>query len=63
MSVVEMVLHDASALVPLIVEEFGDTPLLQARRLDALEAEIVHQSRQVRQRNKAAFLARQAVAA
>lgn len=36
-----LVLQDAEALLPLIVEEFGDTELLQARRRAVLEAEIV----------------------
>lgn len=63
MSIEEMVRLDAEAMVPLIEQVFGDTELLQARRRDALEAEIVRWNREARQRTKGAFLARQAVAA
>jgi len=58
-----LVLHDAEVLLPVVVEQFGDTPEVQARRLAELEAEITHQDRTVRRRSKEAFLARQAVAA
>jgi hypothetical protein len=41
MTVEELVLRDAKAMLPLIVQVFGDTPELQARRFADLQAEIV----------------------
>lgn len=41
MSIEEMVQHDAEAMLPLIVQVFGDTEVLQARRCAEMQAEIV----------------------
>jgi hypothetical protein len=41
MTTEELVRLDAEAMLPLIVEMFGDTELLQARRRAELQAEIV----------------------
>lgn len=41
MTTEELVLRDAEAMLPLIVEMFGDTELLQARRQAEMQAEIV----------------------
>lgn len=41
MTTEEMVLLDAEAMLPLIIEVFGDTELLQARRCAEMQAEIV----------------------
>lgn len=41
MTTEEMVLLDAEAMLPLIVELFGDTELLQARRRSEMQDEIV----------------------
>lgn len=41
MSIEEMVRLDAEAMLPLIVEVFGDTQMLQARRCAEMQAEIV----------------------
>lgn len=41
MSIEEMVRLDAEAMLPLIVEVFGDTEVLQARRLAEMQADIV----------------------
>jgi hypothetical protein len=54
---------EAGLLLPEVMERFGDTACLQARRRDALEAEILYQDRAVRRRTKEAFLARQEAAA
>jgi hypothetical protein len=40
MTTEELVRRDAEAMLPLIVQVFGDTPELQARRLADLKAEI-----------------------
>lgn len=40
MTTEELVLRDAEAMRPLIIQVFGDTPELQARRLADLQAEI-----------------------
>lgn len=40
MSIEEMVRLDAEAMLPLIVEVFGDTEELQARRCAEMQAEI-----------------------
>lgn len=41
MTTEEIVRLDAEAMLPLIVEVFGDTELLQARRQAEMQAEIV----------------------
>jgi hypothetical protein len=48
------IVREAEVLLPGIAERFGDTRLLQARRRDALEAEILHQDRAARRRNRSA---------
>ena len=41
MSIEEMVCLDAEAMLPLIVQVFGDTEELQARRCAEMQSEIV----------------------
>lgn len=43
---------EAELLLPQLVERHKDTPRIQARRLAALEAEVLHQDREARRRTK-----------